>query len=381
MKARLLFVLCVALGYIAVFIAMDRLRAEPEKDETHYWPTSVLFAEEWIPSVELLRGYGELNTPLPFLLYGWLERACHGGIVAGRVLNSLLSLGIICVIALAGRAPPRVAIPAAVGLLLFPYYVGVSFHLYTDIVAAACVLGGIWLHQRKLPIPGAICFALAIASRQYMLAFPVAIALHELMLRSREPQRSHVAWAAPMLAAVTIVGWLVLFGGLAPTGELARQKISSGSLTQLYPGHALYFLTCVGLYFVPLEWALVRRCWNAKEVMQRRNLIIAGVLLAAFIAFPPLTNPETYGVPTMGYFDKAAHRVLGDADVLRMAVFYVFALAACVRFDRLTLPALLVCVNALLMMKAHIGWDKYILPLVVVLWFLVADRAPQARAS
>jgi hypothetical protein len=36
-----------------------------------------------------------------------------------------------------------------------------------------------------------------------------------------------------------------------------------------------------------------------------------------------------------------------------------------------------VWVNALLMMNAHIGWDKYILPLVVVLWFLVADRAPE----
>jgi hypothetical protein len=306
-KARLLFILCVVFGYIAIFIAMDRLRAEPEKDETHYWPTSVLFAESWIPSVELLRGYGELNTPFPFLMYGWLERTFHGGIVAGRVLNSLLSLGIICVIALAGRAPPRVAIPAAVGLLLFPYYVGVSFHLYTDIVAVAFVLGGVLLHQRRLPIPGAICFALAIASRQYMLAFPVAIALHELALRRREPQRSHVAWAAPMLAALTIIGWLVLFGGPAPTGELARQRMSTGSLTRLYPGHALYFLACVGLYFVPLESVLVRRCWNPKALMQRRNLMIAGVLLAAFIIFPPLTNPETYDVPTMGYFDKAAH--------------------------------------------------------------------------
>ena len=94
-----------------------------------------------------------------------------------------------------------------------------------------------------------------------------------------------------------------------------------------------------------------------------------------FLAFPTLGNVD-YPIPTMGFLDKAARSVLSDP--LRVCVFYFLALVACVRFSRVDLDGVLVYVNALIMLKAHIGWDKYVLPLLVALWYLRARETRDA---
>ena len=70
----------------------------------------------------------------------------------------------------------------------------------------------------------------------------------------------------------------------------------------------------------------------------------------------------------MGYFDKAVRTVLPD--MLRMALFYVLALGACLRFSRIDLSFWLLLMNALIMMKSHVAWDKYAMPLLIALWYL-----------
>jgi hypothetical protein len=373
-KARLVLLAIVGVVFGAIVVALDGLRFEPVKDEPHFWQTSLRFSEQWIPGVELLRDYGELSTPLPFLVFGWLERATGHGLVAGRLLNLLLSFGIIAVITLTARGPDRRVLPCVVGLLAFPYYLGVSAHLYTDIIATAGVFGGVWLWSRARHVAAAVCFALAIASRQYMVAFPLGVAAFELWgaWTGRSTLRSvlRVAWVAPAVAAATLGGWFLFFGGPAPPGELEQQGIATAGVLALRPQHALYGLTCLGAYFVIPEWLLLSRRVGRDRVLNLRAAVIAIVLAALFALFPPLRNPEGYNIETMGFLDKAARRVLGDHEVLRMIGFLVLAILAAMRFSRWSLAAVLVWVNAAVLLKAHIGWDKYILPLLVVLWFL-----------
>ena len=60
-------------------------------------------------------------------------------------------------------------------------------------------------------------------------------------------------------------------------------------------------------------------------------------------------------------------------DALRLVLFYTLALAACLRFNRYGLGTVLVYLNAIAMLKAHVGWDKYVLPMLVVLWYMKAN--------
>jgi len=119
-----------------------------------------------MPSVERLRSYSELSTPLPFLVFGGLEKVFHGGIVAGRALNLAASLAIVTLIGAAGKFSTRSTLSVA-GLLAFPYFILVAVHLYTDALAALSTVAGVALYMRRRHWLAAVCFIMGIACRQY----------------------------------------------------------------------------------------------------------------------------------------------------------------------------------------------------------------------
>lgn len=160
---------------------------EPTRDEKHFWRTTKQFAKEFPPSIELLRGYNELNTPLPFVVFGAVEHYLGGGIGTGRLINLVVSFAIVLLIIIdaSRRAPPstrrciHIAL-ACLGLLAFPYFLGTSVMLYTDILPVAFVLAGLVLHMRGRPWRAMVMFELAISGRQYAAAFPLALVAFEL---------------------------------------------------------------------------------------------------------------------------------------------------------------------------------------------------------
>jgi hypothetical protein len=378
---RLAFLVTAVGFYAAVFFAADGLRFEPVRDEVHFWPTSLHFSHRALPDRAALQSYPDLITPLAFVLFGQIEFFFGAGIFGGRLLNLALSLCIVCAIGLPRSAGERGPMLAAAGLVLFPYFLGASVHLYTDIVAASFVLLGAIGFRAGRPLLSGLAFVLAISTRQYMVAFPVAFAALEL-LRSGSPRPTR-SLLAQGLAAASLLGWLAFWGGWAPAPALERWAPSTASWSRLFPAHGLYFLACLGLYFVLPEALLFRRRpWAGLRGTAKRSLLIAGALAMLFVAFPPLQNVD-YAIASMGYFDRAARLALPDP--LRMTVFYAFALATCLRFASWGPGLALVLANALVMLKANVGWDKYVLPLLVVLWYMKAVgwrfSAPAASAD
>lgn len=383
---RPLFTLGLIALFAAVFLAMDGLGFERRGDEGHFWRTSEKFSHQVVPTIGQLRDYEELSTPLPFVTFGVLDHLFGGEQAPGRYLNFALAFGIVLLIGFPIKEGQWRQILAACGLLACPYFLAVATHMYTDILACTFVLAGVWAHRGQKNLAGAICFALAIACRQYMLAFPAAIAAHEfLKLFWRQTPLWRTAWIAPTLAAATIFGWVAFFGGPGPQSEMADQQLDAGGAFTLSPEHSLYFLACLGAYFVIPAAILFRRIGIRKSLVIRgtvRGLAAAAVVGILFVLFPPLRNEPPYAIETMGYLDKALLKLvgLGLPACTRLIVFYLLAVVACIRLVRLDLAGWLVLANTLLMMLAHIAWDKYALPLLVVLWYL-AGRNEQARPA
>jgi len=368
-KTKLL--LLVALVYLTVIVLLDFLQFAPRGDELHFWPTALSFSESWVPSLDQLRAYHELTTPLSFLIFGALEHLLHGGIAAGRLFNMGLSFGMTAVIITATEDTRRGALAAA-GLLIFPYYLAVSAHLYPDVIGAAFVLAALMCHFKRRPFASAACWCLAIASRQYAVAFPLAVAAYELFRGGQRPSNAKWRWLGPLASAATIGGWMWLFGGPAPAGELAVQGIEANRLRHLDPTHAVYLLVCVGVYYVVPEILLFRRQVRLKPdtTYGMYGVVLATVL--ASLAFPPLGND--WGTPTMGLFDRMMVSVLTPWP--RTIVYAGLAALAALRFSENSPAAFLVAANAGILLISHTMWEKYALALLVCLWYLrAADPA------
>ena len=100
--------------------------------------------------------------------------------------------------------------------------------------------------------------------------------------------------------------------------------------------------------------------------MSWRELGAAAVVLAVFVAFPPLLNQAPF--PSFGYTDRLIRGLMGDP--WRVTLYCALAALAVIRFLREPLAFLLICTNAAILCKAHTAWEKYAIPALVVLWYL-----------
>ncbi|WP_035987795.1 hypothetical protein [Leptolyngbya sp. KIOST-1] len=380
-QQKMLFLGGITVIYLAIVAWLDFLQGPPYWDEVNFWKSSLTFSDSLLPTLSDLREYHSLNTPLPFMMFGFLEYLFGQGMVAGRLLNLMLSLVIVAIIGWPSKQKGGRAIVCLIGLFLCPYFLFLSGRLYTEMIACTWVLLGFVAYVRDRHWLSGLAFVLAIASRQYMLAFPMAIATYEFLAiahqyRQGQPVGSlqHQRWLAPALASLTILGWIALFDGLAPASAIVSHapEVQKSTLS-LTPGGAINFLGFVGVYIVIPEWLLFRPTNPLQSLRnnQKKWLLIAAGLLVFCLIFPPLETP--YG--NMG---KVADFLPFYG--LTLAMYYGLALLTCLRFAKPDLLFWIVTFNALIMMKA-IPWDRYVLPLVVVFWYLKSIHYPKTQPA
>lgn len=371
LRLKFIFLIGVVAIYVALVAWLDFLKGDFWWDERIFWQTSVDLSDNLIPNLEELRNYKELNTPLPFVIFGALEHFFKTDVFVGRVFNLGLSLVMVFIIGWPSRQKGLLGPLCLLGLFMCPYYLWLSGRLYTEMIACFWMILGLVGYVNNRYILSSLAMILAIASRQYMLAFPAAIVTYEFIvaiikiIRERRVEwADQWKWIAPMGAALSILGWFYLFGGLTPQAGLEYRPAPDvqRSLWALAPGGAFNFLAFVGAYIVIPEWLLFYRqqAFDIARHQYRKIMVIAGILLMFFVINPPLL----YG---SGNLLKVAN--LLPADSFKIAVFYVFCLLACIRFSKANLMLILIVFHCLIMMKAW-PWDRYALPLVMAFWYL-----------
>lgn len=374
-NSRVWFALALIVLYLGLFLYLDGLRFTPTWDEPRFWETTLQFSHSLIPDLEQLKSYGELNTPLPFIVFGALEYLFNSGIFAGRLLNFILSFLMVLLIGISNPRSSKTSVLAVMGLLVFPYYLLLSGYFYTDIFAAFFAFLGIWFYVREQHILVCLAFILAIASRQYTIAFPAAILAHELVTSLRtEGLKIRLKWLSPLIALSSIFGWILLFDGLAPSTALTSEQISVPSVQEqpfaLDLSGSLYSLACLGIYFAIPEWILFNRTMNWRRLLNKKNYALAFAVLVLLAIFPPLQ--------AHGLLVKVVNVM--PVFVLKLAVLYVPALLATLRFTHLNLGFWLVLMNVGIMLKAY-PWDKYLMPLLLALWYLRSVMPEQIGAD
>ncbi|MEM9092946.1 MAG: hypothetical protein AAGC93_30000 [Cyanobacteria bacterium P01_F01_bin.53] len=364
LKPKLTFWILVALVYIVLFFATDQLGDSLWGDEASFYKTSQQFSHQLLPNFDQLRNYGELNTPLPFILFGQIQYLFQGGVFGGRLLNFGLSLVIAILIGRPRHQHQFLPILALVGLFSYPYFLWFSTRYYTDIVAAFLTLLGIIFYLNKFRLLSNLSFVLAIAARQYMLAFPLAVASHELIIAMQKKKYPSFSFWGPTIAAFSILGWFLLFGGLTPPNVVQNNPVPvQQTLLAIAPSHGLYALANIGLFYVVPEWVLFNHSLNWRVSLTNRKTAIAIGLVSLCIIFP---------VPEFGR--GVLWNLFGLMSNIGVSPFFLYCglvVIAGWRFSQTNLSLWLVLYHILIMMKAF-PWDKYTLPILVLLWFLKA---------
>jgi hypothetical protein len=373
--------LIVSLPLAAVLAAAPWLHFAPVKDEVVFLEASRYLGGQFPPTVDQLRSYSVMQTPLAFVAWGQLGRLTGDALFSGRLLNLVLALAIVGLVVFRSGRLSKWGLLCALGLSAYPYLFPLGVHLYTDIPATFLVLSAVCAHVRGRPRIAFVLFALAIATRQYMVAFPLAIAAWE-WTRSGSRSWSRGTWAA--LGAATLLGWFAFFGGLAPKAGEERwmplypaPMVHAGSF---FVDYGLYFLAGLGAYFVVPELLLFRDRSRWASVTAPKSAMLALSLLVLFALFPISFDP-VHG----GALVRAARLVLpslqGDDSGL-LLLCYALALLAVIRFVRQPdLGFWIVVTNFLLMTKTQIAWDKYDLAAITVLWFLKAEGVLEGQAD
>jgi hypothetical protein len=385
MPSRKLFTsIFIFILFVVVFFLKDRFTGPLYQDENHYLPAAVTFSEEPIPSLDLLRSYNELNTPIPFILGGWVVKLFGEDIQYLRLLTYGVSFLLLMTFIWSAPDRSKRFFLCLAGLLLFPNYYLCSAYYYTDIFAMATALAGTALYIKGKHIWSVVFFIAAVACRQYMLAFPAAVVCYELWILLRKSQGiqqlvtyalTKRVWIWYVIAVLSIVPWVILWNGPAPASVMADQHYDSDKIVHYNFGFVLYSCAVLAVYYVIPEVLFTKKWKYFLDYPRKHTVFFLGgiaVIVAIIFLFPAKQAYNPYFTwPYLGYVDQLL-MTIGISGILKQCVFGILMLITLMRFfsPNLNFASFVVLFNLLLLGKAQLSWDKYSLPMIMVLWFL-----------
>ena len=353
----------------------------PWGDEVHFLSTVRIFGAG--PSVDLLRAYPEMSGPLTFLVYSAWGHLVGFSTPALRLLSPLIAavVSVLWLSVLRRHISSSIVMVVALGsIVLNPYFVGLSVLVFTDMLAllglALTALG----IQVTRPSMVAVGIAIGTCSRQYLAFLVPAVILAERLMQPRDFSTWRFTFAA-LLGLVPLSLLILLWDGhLTPANGIRETYLSEGFR---YDPHALsLYLAAPGAYLLllvaPVAWKAGPRLWALA-------LLSATIVWLAPVQASIAQTRE--GVFAVGFVHRAAVALLPPffVNVLFM-VLAALAIVALLKAGMGTIRQRAVAglslsdlffwmatLSFLLVMPfSYLPWEKYALPLFMVMSPLIA---------
>jgi len=340
-------------------------------DEPSFLATSLDLTDPGEPWSNRIDGYDEFATPLSFLVFGFAARLDGGSPELARLVSLASAAALFVLVAWGSRRPGDETPRAVVGLVANPYVLLTAVLLYSDVPAAALCVGAMLAHRRRHHALAGIVFALAIATRQFAIVFPLAIVtaawwpvIIDIARRRAPDLPERRTWMWSLAAAATYGIWVVMFGGV--TNETALDVRLAPEAQQstfgLEPSAGVHALAVLTTYFVLVEivvrpdLSILRelRAWTA-----RHTALVAATVFAVLVTGISLQGS--------GLVLNVVERVPTEA--AQTLVMATLAAAAVIRFSRGGVATWFVLGHVLLMTKSY-QWDKYAMAPIAVLWLM-----------
>lgn len=359
-------------------------------DEGHFYKTIKLFTVDF--SVETLRTYNEVISPLTFIIYALWAKIFGADLAILRVFSLLVAFVTYCRFyqLLQYHFNGQWALLLTIFLSLNPYMIGVSFFCYTDMLTVLLSIE-IALAIISTSVFRLLIFSiLALYARQYNITVLIAVGLYYLLIKNEMGQ---INWKNAFLMFVPLLAFLplaILWKGLAPDSEMHSLLNNYSYHYQLIALTTYAYTVCI--YCTPFSTIWLFRNYT----FQFKELLFVTALTSVFYYFYPVTAAACSihdGSYTVGLFHKVLVMVFKNNYVVHLVLFLavLVAVITLVQLTKKIIPYLLVykpdsiklfyLLNVmtlfLVLPFSYQIWEKYvlnILPFCLILFAQVFEK-------
>ena len=376
-SALIFFGLTVAFQLITV-VVVD-LKRPYWGDEEHFVDTINQFGEDL--SLNRLRHYEEMSTPLPFVFYSLWGRLVGFEIERLRILSLLIAMATYLLFhRLLYEATGRTigSIVTAMFLVVHPYMVGFSIFVFTDMLPIFFLLSSVYAFTRERPFLLTLSLAGALLSRQYFAFLAAALfAVYFLRYIDLKRRADLNMIIATLVGLAPVIGLFIFWGSTSPDNTL-RELYVKYAFT-FHPSFLTLYICQSFLFLLPLVVYRYRTLYSNYGILFLSAAFCWLYFLAPVGPAPPSIDVN---ILTVGLFHKTLGYLVGNSTIENFVFFTLFLMGLPVilylsndtlkkiwsrKHDLQFLLNLIVLAFLVVMPFSYLSWEKYFMPLVPML--------------
>ncbi len=351
-------------------------------DEEHFFETVKLFGSNF--TLDTLRTYKEMSTPLPFILYALWGKLFSYELPMLRVFSLIVAAITYIILYVTSLEIVKCRWHALLFVIFFsliPYNIGASLFIFTEMLTFLFVILFIYGAMKRVYWLIAVAGAGMLLSRQYTVYMILALIVHELIYTIKNKKFDFYKFVSLGVACMPLAGLIILWNGLCPDSNLRSIYLTDG--LSYHPVGATLYIAQVAIYLFP--FILVR----AKEIFRSSltfSAIPFGVLWYWF--FPVGVSPVVLAgkqYTTNGYFHRTLN-VLFPLEIVNIIfavsflIGFIVLLNLIVRY-LITFKEMIGDLNQFLILSvffffltqpfSYLWWEKYFLPIMPSLMFVL----------
>lgn len=359
-------------------------RPDAWSDEYHFVETIKYFGNNL--NLSTLHSYEEMSTPLPFIVYAIWGKVAGFELPMLRILSILIAFCTYLVFYSIFKSyfSRLTALLAVTFFALNPYSAGASLFVFTDMIAILSLgLSFLSVIKRK-PVLLGISLSSAMLSRQYLafLVPPFVIYYGLKVLYSKE--KSDLKSLLTVVLSCIPLGLLVLYWGGSCPDNLRKEQYMSYAFA-FHPEFMTLYICQIVVYTFPFLLYYWKRFYTDKKIILIS--ILVSLLYFVFPVKPSIAGIEA-NVLTVGYFHRFLRVFLSDGWInLTFYISFLFALPVLftlllsmisdLRKKKISITFLsigtMMCF-LLVMPFSYLVWEKYFLPVLPIMIFLILSR-------
>lgn len=294
-------------------------------DEHHFYKTIVEFSKDL--SVEKIRSYNELITPLTFIVYGFFGKLFGTDLLTVRFLSIIIGFftHLLFFIFLKEIFKNRLIYWSLFLMWIFnPYVLGFNALVFTDGLSNFLIILFLYSVYKKKYFLIFVVSALLLYTRQFNVIL-IAAAVFYMILELIKKKTIDIKMIAALFAGGgAILPLLLLWEGFSPVGAMS-DKLDKVSFTVYFEALPVY-IYCIFIYTLPLSIIIL---YFNKISKYRWSLIFSATLLfyAVFPVSPSFIAVKD-GFYTVGLFDKLVTFVFKDSFAKHVLLYVSFMLGS-----------------------------------------------------